>query len=325
MTFSKAYLVFATILVIICSPRFNRRDIGISRWTTSSLGDSIQYTRMVDYYRGEGEAGNVHVPFSYRPLVPYLASLLPFKSNTSVNAVNVTSLCVALFFLMKLLKKETMSLSLTALGAALFVISFPTFYYGAIGYTDPVIIAFFMVSLFIIRHEHLWLLLPATIFIGTFVKETSVISIPVLLTQSFIVDKKHLKGAMVALWCFVFYFLATHICRSISVDQRVYIWSPSLEELCENVFRFRTWASFVLTYGIPGVSSTILVIACLISHRRKTIYSQSPYLVGMLSSIALFFYAMLSAYSDGRFIWPSVIFSIPLFVCLIQKGRRQGR
>ena len=129
------------LLVLICLPRFDRRDLGLigglttdGKAATEQLYDASYYVEYLELFRGI-PAKSHKSPFIYRPLVPFLGSLLPFKPMTSINIVNLAFLFIgcALSHLTLLFVGCRRNLSFrTALRGF-----FPVFYYGTIGLVDP--------------------------------------------------------------------------------------------------------------------------------------------------------------------------------------------
>jgi len=109
----------------------------------------------------------------------------------------------------------------------------------------------------------------------------------------------------------IFYFLTIYFLHSVKPNNLSYIWIPTYEIFIGNVSRPRTFASFILTFGIPGILSSLFIYYYFI--RDKSVLKNNLTLIsGLLISFCLWSYSVISAYSDGRFIWPSIVFSLPL-------------
>ena len=98
-----------------------------------------------------------------------------------------------------------------------------------------------------------------------------------------------------------------------------YIWLPSINRLISNLSRPRAWLSFILALGVPG---TVCIISSMLLYRKKNdfkslMYKISPLLVGIISSVGVWVFAMITAYADGRFIWISYPFLIPVAMILL--------
>lgn len=309
-------------LVLVCLPRFDRADHGIDRWTGSG-GDHEHYVRQVRFYRGEEEQG-AHAPFAYRPLVPALAAWFPVAPLTAIDLVNLAALLVALGALLALLRDLHLAPRWRAAGGALFVLSFPTFYYGTIGVVDPVLIAVLALGTLAIWRDR-WGAVLLLVGVGTGVKETALLLWPVALARWWTADRGR-GPAFVALagipliWGIVYTFL-----RIYSGSTAMYFWWPSADVLMDNLLRPRCWIGSALTFGIPGVLASDYVIRRLLSgtRSRAELMRLGPALAGLTGSLVVFAWSLATAYADGRLIWPSVVYSIPLALGLVDH-RRSG-
>ena len=138
-------MILSISLILVCLPRFNRVDIGIDHLKTAGiqakkkLVDVRQYINYTNFFKGQSEKFQVKAPFSYRPLLPFVASKLPFNAMTSINIINIVSLLFAMLILFRILNLYDIDFKYCLLGCSLFVFSFPTFYYGAVGMTEPLL------------------------------------------------------------------------------------------------------------------------------------------------------------------------------------------
>ena len=94
-------LLLMLLLLCVTLPRFNRHDFAIGSITSNGikeLGDAGQYISIVQYFRGNLGVEALEVPFTYRPLVPLVASILPLDPMTSINLVNLASMMICIVF-----------------------------------------------------------------------------------------------------------------------------------------------------------------------------------------------------------------------------------
>jgi hypothetical protein len=314
-------LILSCLLVLITLPRFNRHDTGLQSITTEGtgkLGDSAHYTAITLYFRGEQSADYLIPPFTYRPLIPFLASLLPFSAMTAINLINLAAMIIALVFLYKILAWFDIEFTLRIIGCGLFVVSFPTFYYATIGYIDPVLICLVTVGLYMILTNN-WAVLTGVIIAGVFVKET--IAILVLTLAAYLWFKRQLfsKQGVVLIVIGVAYAICYQITRKIIPVNPTYAWSPSVGILLFNMLRPRSWLSFGLTYGIPGVLALLIFRYRTTDWFRERFAETATLIAGLVIAVLLFGYSMLSAYADGRFIWMSYPFTVPLAAIVIHE------
>ncbi len=279
--------------------------------------DSMHYVAMAEIYNGKDPSFQPHAPFTYRPLVPFLASLLPLPEMTAINVINVLALWINSIFFTSLLASLKLNQRQIVLILLTFVVSFPVFYYGAIGYVDPVIIAILGIGCYLI-HNQSDILLVLLIFIGTFVKETVVLLIPVFIAHKLVNQQWDLRAACLTFAIIGAYLVSTYLTRSISIDPTMVTWTPSWDRFVLNAARFRTWMSLVLTLGVPGIVAVLAVAIVVFEHRWSILKQMLPWIVGLAASFALFIASALAAYSDGRFIWPSSVFAMVIVAVFVR-------
>jgi len=316
------YFLLSLCLIIVCMPRFNRKDIGFIKHFTSGgkssselLEDAGHYIHYVEYFRGINISKPIITPVNYRPFVPFIAAFLPFDPMTAINIINIFSLLLTLFFLNLLLYYLQFSFSLRIIGSLLFIFSFPTFYYGAIGYIDPVLIFFLMLGTYYILSEK-WNYLIILLIIGAFVKETMVILIPVAFISLIYRDYSWKKKIILFVILSLSFFITYQLIRFFIPAPDSFFWWPSKDFFFGNIGRLKNWAGLILGFGFPGFIS--LKAFSLFKKNIPEIKTWlAPLLTGLLTAMALHFYAVSSALVDGRFIWTSYPFSIPLAVFVI--------
>lgn len=323
-------LLLCGSLVLVCLPRFNRHTIDLSSMTGGRQPsyrvntDSTQYVLLTRFFRNQAVEEELQSPYTYRPVVPFLASLLPFEPLTAINLVDLGALLVALLFLYKILDRLELGFSLCMAGCGLFVFSFPTFYYGTIGYVDPVLVAFLMMGLYYILTER-WAIFALVFATGTLAKETIFVLLPVLAAY-LIQQRKPWKEQLLLLSLLCLAFVAiSYFARALSPDQKPYGWLPSFDYLLFNAARPRCWISSVLSFGIPGFLSLTIFLDRKRWPFRETFHRLGPFMVGFLTTVAVFGYSMFSVYLDGRYIWISYPFSIPLAAVVLRQLLQEGK
>lgn len=304
-------IILILLMCLITLPRFNWRELPfpLNQFVGIKPFDIEQYEKYVDYFRGNYNLANqLEGPFTYRPLVPLFASILPFKPLTSINLINLLFLTLGLVYLIKFLSKLELSEKAKTIGALTFIISFPMFYYATSGYIDASLIGILLITnyyLFFSKY-HLFIF---SFLLGIFVKETIIIILPVA-TIYFLLNEQSKKKYIKILIPIIIYISVVIIIRNIAPQKQLYIWKPSFEIFTENISRVKTYLSFILTFGIPG----ILLLYCFITQKKINIHKQIKYplITGIIFSFLLWFYSLFAAYSDGRQLWTFYVFSIPL-------------
>jgi hypothetical protein len=189
------------------------------------------------------------------------------------------------------------------------------FYYGTIGYLDPIL--FLGITLgfyFILKRSYVHLYL--TIFLFFFVKESIILLLP-LAGFSMLANKVPLWKIFISCFSvFLLYVVFSDMIRFINPIQTEYFWQPSLSFVIYNLRRVNTFISFFLSFGIPG---TLAIVNIHPKYRFVSIKKFALLYFGFILSIALSVYALVAAYSDGRFIWMSYPFTIPISCIFISE------
>ncbi len=332
MTTSTTRIISVAVLVIAlaltCYPRFDRQDIGqIKRFTgkidgEQSSGDAVYYMSYVEYFRGNAPLSDVDLPFRYRPLIPLIASLLPVESPmTSLNIVNLFALYVTLLILFLFLRHIGFDFGLAIVGCFMYAISFPVFYMSTTGYLEACAMCMLACGLYAIFRSN-WIAAALVIAAGVFVKETIALLIPVAIVYLWMTERNRNKILPIALLQVAAFILSTIAIKWIFKDAGDFYWMPSISTLIDNL-RFRAVASLLLSFGIPGMISIVFVARWRRMSRIVDRRLLMPMIAGIAFTLLLVLYSMLTAYTDGRFIWPMTLFTIPLALWVVQERMLQ--
>lgn len=308
-------------LVAVVYPRFNRQDIGIvSKFTGTAPYelncDNSSYLLMTECFQGAGELDKVSAPFVYRPLAPFLASFLPFGAFTSLNLFNVfvILLCAPLTFFIA--RKLGHSFGTAAIGVLLHFVSFPVFFYATTGFVDPISILMIYAFIWARVYRRNWLILLLYLA-SAWAKETTIMISAYLLFDIYCSDdeKKHREYSIVIAGSILF-VLEIFLIRSIFTNPGVQMaWVPDSSIIFSNLMRAKTYLTFALSFGLSGVLSLLLLLKEGVWKINRAYIS---YYVGILTSVLLFVYSIMSAYSDGRFMWPAIPFAVVLSMRFIE-------
>jgi len=278
------------------------------------MGDSPYYINYVEYFRGKLDIKEVPLPFCYRPALPFIASYLPFKNPmTAINILNLICLFLTLLFLFRLLEILGFNFWYALLGCYLFTISFPTFYYSTVGGLDPGLMFLLTLGTYLIYRES-WSYLALTLAVGSLVKESVVLLIPVCLSFLWVKQK---RWKLKILFLLLAYLLPSFLIHSIFRSEGSYLWFPKIEYILGNI-RIRALLGLLLSFGLPGVLSLLFFYS--FRKFKKLIPKEFylPMIVGILFSFLLALFSFLTAYLSGRFLWPMSIYSIPLSLWVIR-------
>lgn len=320
----KWLVILCVLLVAVTFPRFNRQDIlGISRISSGgqgTLGDARYYLDHVRHYRGEGGIDLLQSPYSFRPFPIAVAAPLPFSPMTSLNLVNLAAMLVSLIYLLRILKHLEFSPGTSFLGALLFIFSFPTLYYVTIGYIDPVLIMVLTIGIdFILRQQNAAMVLLSILSAG--INEKFVIIFPVWLLYDVCIHKKRFFPTLLKVLLTGVIFTACYQTIKFVTPSWEYGWFVNWEAVAENVIRPRTWISFLLTWGPLGLIITLYLIRFFKAsfQDRKLL----TFWVGTVAGVAVWIYSLITCYADGRYVWLSYPFMVPLFCLYFERFGRQ--
>lgn len=306
------------LLVLVCLPRFNRM------WDPAAIrGEAARntpwghpidvegYARLVRHFRGDLQPAALIAPFCHRPLGPALAAALPAAPLTAINLVNLASLAGVIWLLDAIGGLAGLRSRGRWAAGLLFVFSFPTFYYGTIGFIDSIALATAaLLLLLVIRGAPLAALIPA-IALATLAKETNAVFALLPLGAS-IVDRSWGRSArrsagLLAAGAGTF-LLAQALMPAPGQDVRP---MPGLAVALENLSRPRTYLSLALTIGVPAVLGSLAITA----GRARALLRPDAYSVLLLGSLlagVLYVGSIVGAHTDGRLVWIAYPFLIPI-------------
>ncbi len=310
------------VVSLLMMPRFNQHDWAVSAITGTdgiNLGDAEHYIEVAGFFAGEPrDSLTLVAPFSDRPLAPAIASVLPGGHMTGLNIVNalaVLAACFATFFtsLRLGLGRRYSLVATTLLG-----VSFPVFYYGTIGYVDPVVLAALAVGLLATVHERWWLVLVIVIF-GVLTKESAgvagmVAAVYLVTSRPTIVRGRTyvwVLGMIAAIG------IAYIMSRNLVPGDGSGSWDPTIQKLKNNLGRPRSTIAVVLTFGLP----TLIVVAAGAKANLKSTFP-TPVLAALISGVVLaiaqLIVASATAFLDGRLVWGAQPYLVILAAAVVK-------
>jgi hypothetical protein len=317
------WLLLAATLLLVALPRFNLGDPGVihnftltARATRYGLPlDVAGYVRLVEYYRGTTPADSLIPPYCYRPAVPFIASTLPFDPLTSINLINLVCLFLSVLVLDRILRRIGYGVGARTAGELMSIISFPTFYYGTIGFVDPVAVLAITLGIFLTLRGERFLLFVCLV-LGTLAKETNAV-IALLPGIWGWVRGWPRRRIAVQFALLVAAALVTAFCaRALSpYPERGWFLAPQPRIILENLSRPRALLSLGLTLGLPALFSLVAAVRGGVSQRLGRQLLQF-FVAGAGTSVVLYLYSLVGAWADGRVIWIIYPFLIPVALTL---------
>lgn len=284
-------------------------------------GDEVAYAEYVRYFRGHEAA--VYPATSWRPLTPLLAAVLPARPETAINLVNVLALLAVVVVLYRVARRLGAGPGAAWTGAALFVFSFPTFYYGAIGYVDPPALLLTALGLAALLNGR-WLLLALWIGLGAAAKETTLVLFGPIAVHLWHTQPRDRALALLIGLLAVFLAVTAVVRWNAPGPDGPLFWAPSSDLLDGNLGRGRAWLSGLLTFGLPGLAAVAVLVDRPLDLRAGR-HAPIPWTLaaGMASAVAGWVFAFASAAVDGRTLWPLYVFAAPLVALALEQAQPQ--
>jgi len=265
--------VLGAVCALVCVPGL----FGAHAWLENSDVD-----RYVEMTRG----WSVEAPFRFRPLVPWIASLLVFEPVTSLRVVSAVSTLGAFACVDRTVGRLGGDRVRAAL---LFVCGFPVAAYGASGYIDAAVLLVLAAGTWAIVADA-WLALAAVVAVGSAVSEKTVI----LLTVA---------AAARMPWRRLVIIAAIFVGTQLALRQGSTIgWWPARAMVRPNLTPGR-WVRIALSFGVPAWLAL-----------PKLRHAPRLLVVGFAAVVAMIGYGVFSARMDGRFAWLAAPFTVPIAV-----------
>ena len=377
-------IVLSFLLLLLAVPRFARLDTYVFHSVLSpeiqetarrfwfigeppanpvrTLYDPLFYAAYTQYLRGDSLDSSLYVepfltvfnspsvqdaleePFVYRPVVPWLASLIPLPPLISLAVVNLVFLLGGLYALYFILKRFDISYPLRILGCSMYVFSLPVLSYASVGYVDGAtagVVSIATLAIVSLKKEGTSLLVFAVIaivlLVGPLIKETSLVLLPVLFFQVAYLSSWR-KALPILLLVSGVTIGLLYLARVIApVEEIGHIWGISAsrhstlanwqQNTINNINRFGL--RILLSLGFPYLILPFLVLTERES-LRDNIGRMLPLLAGLGAVLAISVYGLACCMvaQSGRIIWLSYPFIIPLAMFLLQSAvnhRRERR
>lgn len=280
--------------------------------------DSLRYIKMVEYFRGNAEFKELVTPFAYRPLVPFIVSILPVDDiRQGFGIVNTTALFLSSLIMFLFLRSLAFSTMESYFGSVLTVVSFPAFYHGPSAGTDAV--GFLVIILAVhLLHQGRFPLFFIVVSLGVLVRETNLALLLLLglhLSQRQFAGRRK-KLVIPALLPLLAYFLI----RTAFCELGQFFWVPSFKTFFSNLSRPRAYLSTLFTIG-----PALILIPLAVKYRSEWLANWATrndlrFLRNLCLSFApIPIYAVVAvSYMDGRSVW--VLY--PIFIPLSLLGLR---
>lgn len=302
------YFLSFVFLVIVLLPRFNQNNFWLVKNFVGNQGhlgeysiDTQNYINIIDYYKGDkSKIDSISVPYTYRVLPTFAASLLPFNSLTNLNLLNLLSLLIALWVQILILERLKVQKGIIIIANLLFIFNFSTFYFGTSGVVDPFLIMLLYLNIYLILKNNLYGFF-VFMFITAFSKETAIILIPFYIIYNGI-KKDILLNGLIA---YILFQIGTFLSRNIIHLDSHFIWEMEIENFLYNLQRPRSYFSYIISY-----SYFLPLIFYFLKHKYVKTKMEKSLVLGIILGNLIFIYSFWAAYPDARLIWAAYPFTL---------------
>lgn len=271
--------------------------------------DSENYILLVSFFRGEIPITETVAPFSYRPLLPLIASLLPFPPELVISILNIVFIVILSWTLFLLSTEFGYSKPASFAASGICSFSWVVAYYGAVVLVDAGAVLCLSIALLLIYRDSNDYSVALFLLLGTLFKEIALVGV-----LASILWQKKLKPFTLVLPP-IAYFITRYV---FSEGQLGYIWNFHLESF--TTYLIPTIKTIGLTLGPFAV---VFIIALLMRKKNADRFDKSIkwlVLIG-IPCILIFLLGLFMAHFDSRFVWPLYPPLIPItaygFDCII--------
>lgn len=286
--------------------------------------DTEMYANYVQYFRGLKQKGDgISVPYTYRPLAPLLASMLPIRNPIySLIVLNLIFLYATMLLVYDIVRALQFDFGGGVLSSILYVVSFPVFYFSPLGLVDVVCLFFICLGIYAVIKEKYWLYL-VSIVLGIYAKESILVLLPFALIYYFQKHSWSKKFYLLTVSSILLFAINFYVIRNYFAFNTSFYWSIEYDAFLANLFRKGTNIGSIMSFGIVGIISTNFIFSNFKKLKNEYLYLL-PWIAGFLTSMGLYGYAFFSAFADGRFVWYIYPFAIPLTLFYIQGQKKSS-
>jgi hypothetical protein len=306
------------LFVVVTSIRFNRNTALINR----PLNDARYFIAYVEHFRGETPSDVIRPASNWRMLVPYVASVLPLKPLTAINITNQILLLLSLVLLYFSMMQLGIDKGYVWLGLMLFTVSFPAFYYTAIGYVDAGVMFFVSAGIYATIKNWWWLLLIAFVT-GFLAKESIVVLIPFVTVYAWMHYYKR-KAVLIALLLTLLYVAESYLVRQYAYitpgEKNNLFWVINADNISLNLHRVNSLLAPMLTLGIVGLIYLYNIKSTLKINKPLAWAS----LAMLACCIAMYAFAFITTFADGRPLWLTYYAMIMVSMYTLQHQNRNS-
>lgn len=305
---TKIFLIIIGFTILLSIPRFKHYV----------APDSTHYVELASYFAGDMELEALRTPFTYRVLVPFLASLGPSSALDLNFAIINTFFTAAAFILFYFYLEELLSeRSQFNLGLLLLIVAFPTVNYASGVMTDAAGFFFFVLATYFFLIKRFFFFTIA-LTIGVLAREAILV---LLLMVIIYVLLGYLPGSRDERKPWLIFSFVPPIVTYLGIrlffsGLPSYFWNPSWRQFIFTVSRPVAWTTFLLTLLPPLLLLSLAYRRQLVSTAevlaKWSFHTKSLLAALTAAGVVLNFYSIISAALSGRFVWPFYVVLVPL-------------
>lgn len=268
--------------------------------------DAYYYQQYAYYFQGEIPWQELNPPYSYRPLTPFLSSLLPWTLPFNFAVVNFIFVLLSYVVLYSYLKEFGFKTTGCYLGLLLYAVSFPMQMYMSIPLSDAGGMVLLFLGMYLIKQQSRWIYLVAPL--SVLARETNLVLVLVYFMQ-----KENWKK-----WISVFMLLPTFVhyfVRQYMSPTQPYAWVIS----GYNWPRVDAYLSWVYSIGLMWI---FLYLAYNTQTTWLPRWKQKGYwhfiVMSSIPLCGLLIYSWFVTHFDSRYVMMLYPVLIPLSVIGIQ-------
>ncbi len=262
--------------------------------------DSSYYLDMVEFFSGTLTGSELIAPFCYRPMMPFLASLLPLEVATSFALINLLFLVLIGWVIFYTSLKRNPNPSIAFLTTLVFIVSLLYLFYGAVVLVDPGAVFFLSVAYYYITEEGHSVKITILLSLGVLFKEVALVGV-----VTFLLYRKFKSW-----WLMAFPLGIYAILRIIIPSSNPgFVWSFHLD----NVVAYGSGTLKTFLFGMTPF--LILVILAYLAWRRGGLNgnrTRNWLIAAGIPALAYLILGLFFAHFDARFFWPIDLMLIPL-------------
>ena len=287
-------LIINTIIMAILGTFVNR-----------DFPDSESYTTIVQYFQGTAPLDSLKPPFSYRPLLPFMASLLPFDVETSFLLYNGFFLIVISFSFYFIALHFNIPKYAAFLSTSACMSTHTVLYYGtAILVDTPALAMMSLAALLMTKKQsnRTWISILLLISLGVAFKETAIV-----MALAYLLKSRDILRSIPMVVLPGSIYLIDRILFDPS-GEIGYFWSLGS-------YNFEHLDATLLVFILGLMNQLPFVIIGIVGIWKKWCEDNgSLQWFGMMgiSTLFILLFGLIFGYFSTRFIWPMYIALIPL-------------